>query len=147
MHINHGQKVESPCPSSFPWKLDGASYTLILDLQVFNNKESENIVAWKPNRIMVPRHKVQNATANTKIGENHTLSKRRCNTTYFPVLCPEMSPELRSLRTSVSPKALICGTKANDSKLTLQRSRWMLLGKLSKAKRWENGAIAAIPYL
>ena len=86
----------------------------------------------------------------------HTLSNRRCSTTKFPaptvLSCRSLVPSapfltkgLRRRLTRASPSCLIWGTKANAWKLTLQRSCWMSIGKLSKAKRWENGAIAAIP--
>lgn len=93
--------------------------------------------------------------------EVHTLSKRRCNTVNFPAPVTSESPILplwnsvpeawslpggwRRRWTIVSPNFLIWGTKTKAWKLTLHRRCWIFVGKLSKAKRWENGAIAAMP--
>lgn len=98
-----------------------------------------------------------------KADGDHTLSKRRCRTAYFPAPCFPISPVtscgcsvpdtwffiggLRRRLMRVSPNILIWGTKAKARKLTLQRRCWMLEGKSLKVKRWENGETAAIPYL
>lgn len=85
-----------------------------------------------------------------------TLSKRRCKTAYFPawfvssptswISSPDW-PWTGDLKrfTRVSPSEIMWGRKTRAWKLTLQRRCWMSTGKSSNARRWEKGAMAAMP--